>query len=417
MTTTLLTLIALAGPALAADAKIKLLAGEGPAGQIVAATADKITVRDSAGEKSIPAAELMWVELPHSPADTKPSVWIELLDGSRLAAESYTAASGQAKIELTSGQTVTAATRAIKFVRFRAPDPALAGQWREILESQAAGDMVVIRKTSMRPVEEGDESATMTEVALDQLEGTVLGVGPESVQFEFDGEKIDVRREKLEGVVYYHPARREFSAPACKLVDGGGSTWAIKSLELAEGRLRGSTVSGTAIDFPLAAVAKIDYSVGNVFFLTDLEPDTGGGSIAVSLQPAAMAFKFGRLFGVSKRPPLGAVRFQIDGQGYDNGLSLHSPASLVYRVPEGVRWLRAEAGVDDSVIVPGRFDLVILGDGKELMRHAFSESDSRKPVPINLEVAGIRRITIELDAADGQDIGDQLNLCEARLTK
>ena len=417
MTTTLLTLIALAGPALAADAKIKLLAGEGPAGQVVAITTKRVTLRTSAGEKSIPAAELMWVELSAAVDETKPTVWIELLDGSRLTAVSYTAAGGQAKVELTSGQTVTVATRAIKSVRFRPQDPTLAGQWREILESQATGDMVVIRKTSMRPVSDGDESSTVTEVALDQLEGTVLGVGPESVQFEFEGEKIDVRREKLEGLVYYHPARREFSAPACKLVDVGGSAWAIKSLELAEGHLRGSTIGGTAIDFALTAVAKIDYSVGNVFFLTDLEPDTGGSDPAVSLQPAAMAFKFGRVFGVRSRPPLGATRFQIDGQTFENGLSLHSPATLVYRVPEGVRWLRTVAGVDDSVIVPGHFDLVVLGDGKELLRQAFGGEQNRKAVPIDLEIPGVKRITVVLDPADGQDIGDQLDLCEARLTK
>jgi len=417
LTTTLLTLIALAGPALAADVKIKLLAGEGPAGQVVAVTTDRITIRTSAGEKSIPAAELMWVELSAAADEVKPTVWIELLDGSRLIAVGYTAAAGQAKVELTSGQTVSVATRAIKWVRLRPQDQSLAGQWREILESPATGDMVVMRKTSTRPVEDGDESATVTETALDQLEGTLLDVGPESVQFEYDGEKIDVRREKLEGIVYYHPARREFSPPACKLVDVGGSAWSIKSLELAENRLRGSTVGGVAIEFPLAAVAKIDYSVGNVFLLTDLEPDTGGGDATVSLQPAAMAFKFGRVFGVRSRPPLGAARFQIDGQNFDNGLSLHSPAELVYRVPEGVRWLRAVAGVDDSIVVPGRFDLVIQGDGKELLRHPFGESDNRKPVPINLEIAGVRRIAIVLDAADGQDIGDQLDLCEARLTK
>ncbi|HEX5104123.1 MAG TPA: NPCBM/NEW2 domain-containing protein, partial [Pirellulaceae bacterium] len=256
-----------------------------------------------------------------------------------------------------------------------------------------------------------------TEVSLDQLEGTVLDVGPESVQFEYDGEKIDVPRGKLEAVVYYHPARREFSAPACKLVDVGGSAWSLKSLELAEGQVRGSTVGGVAIDFPLSAVAKIDYSVGNVFFLAELEPDTGAGAPAVSLQPASMAFKFGRIFGVRAGPPLGASRFQIGGTAYDNGLSLHSPASIVYRVPEGARWLRAEAGVDDSVVAPGEFDLVIQGDGKELLRHSFGQSEDRKPLPINLDIAGIRRITISLDPADGQDIGDQLNLCKARMTK
>ena len=101
--------------------------------------------------------------------------------------------------------------------------------------SQATGDMVVIRKTSMRPVEEGDETSTVTEIALDQLEGTVLDVGPESVQFEFDGEKIDVRREKLEGLVYLPASSPRVLAaglPAgrCRRLD-----LALESLELAEG--------------------------------------------------------------------------------------------------------------------------------------------------------------------------------------
>jgi hypothetical protein len=417
LTTTLITLIALASSIQAADAQVKLLAGEGPAGQVVAITDQSVTIRTSTGEKAVPAAELMWLELSPPSPDIKPEIWIELLDGSRLNATGYTAAAGQAKVELTSGQTAAVATRAIKSVRFRPQDPGLAAQWREILESQASGDMVVVRKTSMRPVEEGDNTTSVTEVALDQLEGTLLDAGPESVQFEYDGEKIDIRHERLEGIVYYHPARREFSAPACKLVDVGGSAWSIKSLQLADGRLKSTTVGGVALDLPLAAVAKIDYSVGNVFFLTDLEPDTGAGDTAVSLQPAAMSFKFGRVFGVRNGPPLGTTRFSIGGAAFDNGLSLHSPASLVYRVPEGVRWLHAQAGVDDSVVVPGVFDLVVLGDGKELVRHRFAGAENRKPIPIDLEIAGIRRITIVLDPADGQDIGDQLDLCDARMTK
>jgi hypothetical protein len=32
-------------------------------------------------------------------------------------------------------------------------------------------------------------------------------------------------------------------------------------------------------------------------------------------------------------------------------------------------------------------------------------------------VSNVRRLTIALEPADGQDIGDQLNLCEARFTK
>ena len=174
---------------------------------------------------------------------------------------------------------------------------------------------------------------------------------------------------------------------------------------------------GLPPNLPLAIVAKLDFSVGNISFLADLEPDTGGGEPLVSLQPAAMAAKFGRVFLVSKRPPLGADKFRIGGKEFDRGLALHSPLSLVYRVPEGFRKLHAVAGVDNSVLVPGRFVLQILGDGKELLRHEFAGPESRGPLTINLELTGVKRITIALDPADGQDIGDQLNLCEARFTK
>ena len=87
-------------------------------------------------------------------------------------------------------------------------------------------------------------------------------------------------------------------------------------------------------------------------------------------------------------------------------------------MPEGFRWLRAVAGVDDSVVAPGRFDLVDSGRRQGAARGTRSPPSSRrKAVPIDLDVAGVRRITISLDPADGQDIGDQLDLCEARFTK
>jgi hypothetical protein len=200
------------------------------------------------------------------------------------------------------------------------------------------------------------------------------------------------------------------------VLDSGGSIWAVSELKLKSNEFLLQTVGGVAVTLPLVAVEKVDYSAGNVAFLAELEPDTGGDGPEVSLQPAAMAFKFGRVFALRTRPPLGATAFQIDGQRYDSGLSLHSPSALVYRVPEGFRRLRAVAGVDDSIVAPGDFNLIVLGDGKELLRQAFN-ARSRGPLAIDVDLAGVRRVTIQLDPADGQDIGDQLNLCEARLTK
>ena len=138
----------------------------------------------------------------------------------------------------------------------------------------ATGDMIVMRKTSMRTIEQGEnEPRTVTEQALDQLEGTLLDVTPDSVRFEVDGEKIPVRREKLEGLVYFHPASansRRRSA-GCSMRAARPGCCAKCGLPMAGSRQR--RLGGVAIELPLAAVAKIDFSVGNVAFLADLEPD------------------------------------------------------------------------------------------------------------------------------------------------
>jgi hypothetical protein len=309
-------------------------------------------------------------------------------------------------------------TRAIHTVRFRPQTPELAVQWREITSSQATGDMIVTRKTSTRTIEQGEnEPRVVTEQALDQLEGTLLDVTETGVLFEIDGDKNNLRRDKIEGLVYYHPARRERNTTVCRLIEANGSTWQLRDVTFDDGRLTATTTGNVALEVPVKAISRLDFSVGNVAFLSELEADSGDGELSLSLQPPAMTYKFGRVFQARTRPPLGTDSFRIAGRRFDSGLSLHSPLKLVYRVPEGFRKLFAVAGIDDSIVAPGRFNLIILGDGKELARHAFTAEQPRQSIPLEFDVAGIRRISIVLESADGQDIGDQLNLCEARFTK
>lgn len=401
---------------------VKTLQGQTTTGRLAALTANEITLQSSAGEKTIPSQDILWIDLPASqPVTEKPAVWLDLVDGGALTALAYSSASGTARIELTSAITVEMPTRAIRAVRFRQQtSAALAGQWREISRATATGDTVVIRKSAARAADpDANQPAANPEPSLDQLEGTVLAVGPDSVQFEFENEKINVRRDKLEGLIYFQPVKRDFAQPLCRLIDTGGSTWLVREFNLTGDNLSVTTLGGVTFPAPLTAVARLDFSAGNILFLSSLEPDSGGDEPVISLQPAGMANKFGRLFHLRAAPPLGADAFRLAGTRYDSGLSLHSPLTLVYRVPEGFRWFRAIAGVDDSIVTPGNFTLVIKGDGQELLRHDFSSDSSatRSPLPLDLDVSKVRRLTILLDPADGQDIGDQLNLCEARFTK
>ncbi len=423
VTTILLSLLTLTALAADPEVEVRPLVGDALTGRLKEISASKIVLATPAGPQEFATSKLMWLNWPSSTSAEKPptektTAWIDLEDGSKLAAASYIAADGKAQITIGSRPPIEIPTRAIHTVRFRQQSPELALQWREITSSRATGDLIVMRKTSMRTLEQGDsESRTVTEQALDQLEGTLLTVTDDSVQFEIDGEKVPARREKLEGLVYYHPAKRDITPPICRLVESGGSTWLLQDLKLAGGRLIATTSGNITFELPVTAISKLDFSVGNVTFLSDLEADSGAGELSFSLQPAAMSYKFGRVFQVRNRPPLGTDSFRIAGRKFDNGLSLHSPVKLVYRVPDGFKKFIAVAGVDDSFVAPGPFNLIISGDGKELARHAFSADQPRQAISIELDLTGVRRVSIALEAAGGQDIGDQLDLCEARFTK
>ncbi|MDX1944019.1 MAG: NPCBM/NEW2 domain-containing protein [Pirellulaceae bacterium] len=398
--------------ALAADAKVVPLAGAPLEGKLSAVSGAGVTIETGSGPRTIPAADLLAIEFP-SPAKPvdKPTLWIDLLDGSQLLADGYAAADGKSTIDLVGGPSLEVPTRSIATVRFRQQDDDLAEQWRAIVTGKPAGDLLVVRKTSMRTIEDGDnEPKVVTEVALDELDGTILSVGPDSVQFEFDGDRLDVKREKIEGLVYFYPVKRELPAAVCRLTDASGSQWAVRALELRADKLALTTAAGAPAELPLSFVAKIDFSVGNIAFLAELAPDTGGPPV-LSLQPKEMQLPFSSILKI-KPPPA-----RLGGDLYGHVLKLHSPQSLVFRVPPEFRQFHAVAGVDDSLSISGRCVLRILGDGRELFRQEFSAPAARGPAKIALDLAGIKRITIALDAADGQDIGDQLNLCEARFTK
>jgi hypothetical protein len=409
-----------AAPATAAEPSVtaRPLEGDSVKGRLIELGTEKIKIAVGQDIRELAPSKLMWIEFAVPGQAQKPSIWLELIDGSRVSAVTYLAREGKATVGLATGQTIEMPTRSIRTVRFQQQSPELAGQWREITSSMAAGDMIVMRKTSTRTIEQGEnEPRTITEQALDQLEGTLHEVTADTVRFEIDGEKAAIRREKLEGLVYYQPNKREAAAPRCRLHDAAGSSWALREAALAGNRLSITTVGNVSFELPLNMVAKLDFSVGNVAFLADLEPDSGGGEIRVSLQPAAMTHTFGQVFQVSSRPPNGASAFRIGGQRFENGLAIHSPSKLVYRVPDGFKKFFAVAGVDDTVVASGSFSLVILGDGKELHREKYRPENSRDPLPLEFNVGGIRRITISLEPAEGQDLGDQLDLCEARFTR
>jgi hypothetical protein len=106
---------------------------------------------------------------------------------------------------------------------------------------------------------------------------------------------------------------------------------------------------------------------------------------------------------------------RLDDKSYKKGVSLTSRTKLVYRLPAGSKRFRALAGIDDAVGNLGSVQLVIQGDGRQLYSGKLTGSDAA--VDLDLDLAGVRRLTVFVDFGEDMDIADHLNLCEARIVK
>ncbi len=328
-----------------------------------------------------------------------PTVWIELIDGSQLHATQYQVSDRLATVALTSGVQVEIRTRDIAHVRFRnhADAPAFAENWRQIVAQRHAGDVIVIRRQE----------------SLDHLEGVVLDVTADTVAFDFEGDRIDVNRQRLDGLIYYRAIDRQLPDPLGQVLEVSGSRWNARSLELADGELQLQTVAGVSHAFPAEQLHTLDFSAANTVWLSELEPESVEWTPYVDsrLPPSRVEAWFHprRDEGLTGRP------LMIDGIVYERGLAMTSRTELVYRLTDDFRTFHAVVGIDDHVRPGGNVDVTITGDDQVLFQETVS---GREPaIALEVDITGVRRLRILVDFGQGMDIADHLNLGDARITK
>ena len=295
------------------------------------------------------------------------------------------------------GEVIELSTADVASVRFRPAAGQIAAEWQRLVQTRADQDLLVVRKDD----------------TIDYHGGVLGDVTDTVVHFELDGDVLPVKRSKLQGLIYYRSAGRVEQDVVCQVVDADGSRWAVRSIELVDGSLCWTTAGGLEVSRPLTAVARVDFSQGKVVYLSDLEPEsaewtpyfgTGAGLDVLS-----------RFFGPREDRSLQSGPLELEGQQYDKGLALQSRTRLVYRLPGVFRRFKAVVGIDDRMRPRGNARLVIRGDDRVLLETTIAGTNSA--LPVDLDLTGVRRLTILVDFGDDLDVGDHVDLCEARIVK
>jgi hypothetical protein len=372
----------------AVPVEVRPLAGPSLRGELVECSLEAAVLQTDGGPQRLDIARLQEIVAVNAakPATRPLTIWVELIDGSLICGDKYTAVAGLATVSTMTGQNLSIRTAAIHAVRFRdyASAPQLADRWRQVATAKATGDSLVVRR--------GD--------TLDQVTGVIRDVTDEVVQFEADGDVIQAKRAKLEGLLYYHPATGELPPRSALVTDVSGTQWSVKSLRKVDERLELVSVAGVPVSLPLVDLSRIDFSSGNSQWLDALEPESVQWRPFIETKSTAAWLP---------RPLL------LAGQAYDHGLRVQSRTELVFRLTGDPRQFQALVGIDDRVRPAGNVRLVVSGDDKELFSQTITGSD--EPLALALDITGVKRLRILVDFGEQVDIADFLNLCDARITK
>jgi hypothetical protein len=193
--------------------------------------------------------------------------------------------------------------------------------------------------------------------------------------------------------------------------EASGSAWPARSVVLAGDALEWTTPLGLKVARPLMALARLDFSRGKVVYLSDLKPESVAWVPYYGLGrdlPARADY-----YAPRQDRSLSSGPLQLDGVRYAKGLAIHSRTTLVYRLSGRFRRLAAVAGIDDAVRPRGNVRLVIRGDGRVLADLPIAGTDPARP--LDLDLAGVTRLTLLVDFGEDGDVGDHLVLCDARL--
>ena len=172
-----------------------------------------------------------------------------------------------------------------------------------------------------------------------------------------------------------------------------------------DGRLVLISEFGSRVEVPIDQLLRMSFKNGAVVYLSDLKPER-----VVETPFFEVNFPYKQDLSVGGNP------LRLRGKTYRRGLGVHSKSEMTYALGGSFSKFAATLGIDDEVGPRGSAIFVVLGDGKELYRSPDIVGQG-EPVKLEVEVAGMRRLTLIVDFGKAFHIADHADWADARLLR
>ena len=281
-------------------------------------------------------------------------VALELKDGSRLTASSFTVAKDQSVCRLLEQDNdLSIPLTDILAVRFtvRSLNEAVnpPADWLRLAIPNAGGDKLVVGNSG----------------AFDVYAGVLSEISTETISFSVDGEVLPIPRRKVFGLVLHGEAAPVADVPPlAALTLWTGTQGIISDLRLDENELTWQTTTGLSVTVPLDMVSDIDFGEKGVTYLANVERVRNEFSFpfasAIKPEPLRLLQTFYENRTKDSREVI------LDGVVYAQGLTLLGQTSLEYHLPKPFAELRAVIGIEDQFRPHASARLQILADSQIL---------------------------------------------------
>lgn len=372
------------------------LQGERLQGALTRLSADEAVVQVGKAERKLPLGDVL--QFSRSISKVKPvrdprEGVAQLTDGSTFGfLEVESAEQGKTLAFKTPRLgTIRLETKAVRSLRIGPAEGELGIAWSQLAEKTSRDDRLVVRK----------------EKVLDFLTGVIGELDAKGLKFLLENEEINVKRERIYGLIYARPVTDTESGIAVD-VEGLDLLKGIRKISGDPKEIQLELSGGGHLTLAPEVISRADFSAGKLQYLSAMTPrDVQYQAYFDVIQP------------ITKDRNLDGGPIRLDGKTYSRGVCLHSKTILKYEIPEGFRRFQTVAGIDQSLRL-GDVLLIIRGDDKELFRGRIQRKESAKP--LDLDIAGVRELEITVDFGDSadpnrDDVGDHLDLADARVIK
>lgn len=383
-------------------------AGKKLTGKLVAVDAQGVTFATADARVPIPGRDIVVVDLGNKvfaqPKDTKYSE-IELTDGSSFRFAKYALKGKKFETEQLAGPPGLAAPvydlpmSAVFSALKNADDPKVRENWKKVIATRGKRDLYVIAEAA----------------GFNFVQGTILegleSSGSLRLRFEKEGgAKDELLQSRAAGLVFYQPQPATIAPTLCRVTDVFGNTLNATDIAIDATGVTVKTVAGATVKYAApAALVKLDYALGNVAYLSDLDPAVQSADVPMEEK------KLNPTVAVLKDRALSNDAIRLDNATFAKGLCVAPDTVLTYKLNGDYAQFKATVGIDENgANGTSAAKVTIEADGQVLFSAVLKRKE--KPQSAVLAVKGVKELKIIVEA-DTPFNGNYVTLAEARVQK